>query len=459
MSRAFRALVAVAVRLKAGEDMTMVRETRSTVVGSSVPVIAVTADSHIGPRIKEDLRPYCPAAYLDEFDAFVSEYAPPEGGTLVHVFDEYSYPEVAERAHRARQNAAVPGNYDMNARLADLDRDGVAAEVIFHGSQNGQPFPFVDDPFSTFQISLDGEPHELELIAVGQRIYNRWLADVCAIAPERCVGLAHLPLWDIDASIVAVQEAREAGLRAVNFPAPRPGLLEADYPEWEPFWSACEDLEMPLVTHTGVANPEQWDGPVRDVLKFFEGGSWLTRRALPRFILSGVFERHPNLRLVYTELTNSASTWWPGTGAEYDQGWEKRRWMIERMCPRPPSEYMLSNVFLAESRIHRYPSEAPIAVSQGYGGNIMWGSDYPHVEGTMCEPDGPSSTRIAMQVCFSHVSERWMRRMLGGNAIEVFGFDRDALAAVAERIEAPLPADLATPPATDLVPSYWNGAD
>src|SRR5439155_18427898 len=53
----------------ADDNMTMVRETQQgRSAGSSVPVIAVTADSHIGPRIDEDLRPYCPSAYLDEYD-------------------------------------------------------------------------------------------------------------------------------------------------------------------------------------------------------------------------------------------------------------------------------------------------------------------------------------------------------------------------------------------------------
>jgi hypothetical protein len=107
----------------------------------AAPVAVVSADSHVGPRIKEDLRPYCPSAYLDEFDAFVAEYTLPEGGTHVHVdVDEYPFPEAQERAGRARANALVLGHYNMAARLADMDRDGVAAEVIFHGSQTGSRF-------------------------------------------------------------------------------------------------------------------------------------------------------------------------------------------------------------------------------------------------------------------------------------------------------------------------------
>ena len=432
-----------------------------TSVSSTAPVVAVTADSHVGPRINDDLRPYCPAAYLDEFDAFVGLYTKPEGGTHVHVdVDDYPFPEAAARAVRARHNAAIPGHYDMRARLDDLDRDGVAAEVIFHGSQNGEPFPFIDDPLSTFRFNPLADAQQLELVTVGQQIYNRWLADACAMAPERRVGLAHLPLWDIEASLAAVRDAREMGLRAVNFPAPRPGMLDVDYPAWEPFWSVCEDLGMALVTHCGVANPEDWGGPTTGVLKLFEGGSWLSRRALPRFVFSGVFERHPTLRLVYTELANQPSTWWPGTIAEYDQVWERRGWMVRESCPRPPSEYLRSNVFLGSSLLHRSPAETNIAIDLGFAGNVLWGSDYPHVEGTLDLTSAvESTTRVAMQLCFGNVEEPWARRMLGGNAIDVYGLDADALATVAERISAPAPADLASPLPADVVPSYWSGAD
>jgi hypothetical protein len=64
-----------------------------------------------------------------------------------------------------------------------------------------------------------------------------------------------------------------------------------------------------------------------------------------------------------------------------------------------------------------------------------------------------------MQMCFAGVPERWTRRMLGENAIDVYGLDAGALSKVAERISGPTPTDLASPPPPQSIPSYWSGAD
>ena len=108
----------------------------------TVPVSVVSADSHVGPRIVEDLRPYCAVGYLDDFDAFVAAYEGPEdGSTHAHVdVDGYPFPEAQARAKRARENAAVLGHYDMDARLADMDRDGWRPRSSSMEVRTGSPF-------------------------------------------------------------------------------------------------------------------------------------------------------------------------------------------------------------------------------------------------------------------------------------------------------------------------------
>src|SRR5215471_12263205 len=88
-------------------------------------VVIVTCDAHIGPRVKEDLAEYCPKKYKAEFDEFVKWLdAQNEGVGGIEALE------------------STKGHYDVHARLRDLDNDGMAGEVIFHGSQNGQPIPW-----------------------------------------------------------------------------------------------------------------------------------------------------------------------------------------------------------------------------------------------------------------------------------------------------------------------------
>src|SRR5215467_8261245 len=93
----------------------------------TAPYVVVSADTHIGPRLVDDLRPYCPAVHLDAFDEFAAAGGPNASRGLIP----------------PHPNLTTAGHYDSAARLADFDRDGVAAGVMFHGSQNGQPLPFV----------------------------------------------------------------------------------------------------------------------------------------------------------------------------------------------------------------------------------------------------------------------------------------------------------------------------
>src|SRR5262249_29388000 len=140
---------------------------------------------------------------------------------------------------------------------------------------------------------------ELTRRAAGLRIYNAWLADACSVEPERHVGVVQIPDWDIDASLREIEWAREAGLGAVNFPAPRTTVTSFDDPAWEPFWSACESLGMPLTTHAGNVDLNFLKFGLSKVhthaIAHLDGGSWAARRGAHWLIFTGVFERHPEL--------------------------------------------------------------------------------------------------------------------------------------------------------------------
>ena len=168
----------------------------------SSPLAVVSADSHIGPRLVEDLRPYCPKRYLERFDEFVRVHgAGRTAGWRAHC---------APNGHSARQseaNARTAGHHDIRARLRDMDNDRIAAAVIFHGSQNGQPIPWESN---VALIRGDvSTPEELELMGVGRHIYNQWLADACSVEPERHDGCARSCRYgNVDATVKEMGWAR-----------------------------------------------------------------------------------------------------------------------------------------------------------------------------------------------------------------------------------------------------------
>jgi predicted TIM-barrel fold metal-dependent hydrolase len=410
------------------------------------PLVIGSCDSHVGPRLVEDLRPYCPAAYRERFDEFIAQFGvdPLAAGAL-------------------HPNLGRPGHHDAAARLADMDSDGVATEVLYHFSQNGEPFPFVASPAG----GLSNDADDFELAGVGYHLYNEWLADFVAADDERLLGLAYLPMWDIDAAIREVEWARSVGLRGVNFPPPgRPGYMFYNDPAWEPFWSACEDTGMVLNTHSSGGQTIEWSsGPGGQDILIYEAGGYMSRRAVWWLILAGVFERHPTLKLVLSEQSEG---WWAPTFNELDSA--HRRFGTETIAarlaglageqglPRPPSAYATDHVFQGASFMSR--GQAEDARDHGYLGNLLWGRDYPHVEGTVHPPGDPGAepmTQTALRHVLSVLAPEDRARVAGETLVKVFGLDRERLAAVAARIGAPTAIALGTPPAA--IPEVLPGSN
>ena len=163
-------------------------------------------------------------------------------------------------------------------------------------------------------------------------------------------------------------------------------------------------------------------------------------------VFGGVFERHPRLRLVTTE---SPGLWWQFVLKEMDSIYltdtrsygpaEKER------VPRLPSEYAVEQVWIGASFHARF--EAEDAIANGYADRVIWGSDYPHFEGTY-QYDADRTERRADDVGLAPVhlrrpaERRGRGTSLGGNAMNAYDLDYDALTKVAARINAPTYDDL-----------------
>jgi predicted TIM-barrel fold metal-dependent hydrolase len=425
--------------------------------------VLVTCDTHVGPRLIEDLRPYCPQGSLADFDEFAEDTRPVREWWL----------------GADAPGSRLAGHYDSAARRKDMEGDGVVAEVLFHFSFNGELLPFIPS------FTHSDNPSDPELAKVGMRIYNRWLADFCAELPGRRVGLAHLPLWDIDAAVAEAEWAAEHGLKGINFPAMRDTLLAYDEPAYEPLWDVAEANGLALTTHSGAVSPTAMS---RQALLMLEVAGPAARRAIHRFIFAKIFDRHPDLKLVMTEMVgpwqqplmdemDSAYRATVQNNAKKDTGAltrnanrgvslaEPGRWkgyavntLKQEPLDKLPSEYFGSNVFIGASMLAHF--EAELAIEHGYVDSIMWGSDYPHPEGLRNPADSDPETsqfRRAVRNTFQNLPGAQIRGMLGDNAIRCYGLDGALLQDAANQIGAPSVAALATPPVGDLVGSGGTG--
>jgi predicted TIM-barrel fold metal-dependent hydrolase len=403
------------------------------------------------------LRQYCPSAYLQEFDDFVratGDDAPfrdlddqlgvREGVDLEsgpQGLNQDALREGWELMARIRTNR---GSFDADARLSDMDQEGITSELIFNNALNGHTVPWLGtNGFSAGTATIDHEHR-----AVGHRLWNAWLADFCRQAPERLLGTIQVPIWDIDQAIAEIRSGAERGLRAVNLPAPRVEYPSYNNDVYDPLWAAVEDVGLPMVTHTGSGELSGFLGRGQMVLWMSESG-WFSRRGLAQMIFGGVFDRHPSLRLIFVE---QRTHWVPQTLNDLDSAYRG----VQRNTAVPlmggivevpalaPSDYWRANCTVTGSFMAPY--EAAMRHEIGLP-NLMWGRDYPHPEGTW------PRTTLTLRNTFSGVPEREVRMILETNGIEAFGLDTAVLRPVAERI-GPRPAEIDRPLAPEEFPPY-----
>jgi predicted TIM-barrel fold metal-dependent hydrolase len=384
----------------------------------------ISCDCHAGPQRMADFRAYLDPAFSDDFDEYcaaIDEFEARKASSLL--------------GGGAPSSAGEDGLWDADIRTQCLDDDGVAAEVIFaQGSIPFGPYPAVG---GTAKLDF---PVNDEQIAAGCRAYNRWLADLCSKNPLRHLGIARVPLPDVDAAVAEVEFAAGLGLRGgVHLPpiTSHHMLPFFNDPAYEPFWAACAANGMVLNMHGG-ANLDYGSGPESFALTLSEV-DWLSHRGLSHLIFSGVFERYPGLHLAMTE---QRAHWVHQLLDEFDSVYEHAdRFGFKQHLPKAPREYFMENCFVGASFLSRPECDNRREVGTRC---FMWGSDYPHQEGTW------PYTEEALRYTFGgDVPSEDLEAMLSANAARCYNLDLDELRPLAERI-GPTEAEIRVP--IDVLP-------
>jgi predicted TIM-barrel fold metal-dependent hydrolase len=388
--------------------------------------LVISSDCHAGLP-PERYRDYLDPGYRAAFDLAL----PIQLEQTKLAAKKFLVDDINEEWRRGREQM-LAGAWDHEARIRVLDGDGIAGEIVFPDGITEMNMP----PFGA-GLSLPTENVVPELQWAGARAHNRWLAELVAMAPERRVGVAIVPaLWDVDEAVREVAWARDHGLRGILLPCLWGRQPPYHHPRYEPLWSACEDQGVVIHFHSGPAPTEDYfGGELAGAGPALAGAmgiyvsevAWWCTRPLTFLIWGGVFERHPRLRVAITEGT---SIWVPEYLALLDQRHSETHYSQKLGDYRShlrsrPSEYFRRQVFLGASCMPRREAELRHAIGVG---NIMWGSDYPHPEGSW------PVTREQMVETFHGLPEAEVAAMLGGNAARVYGFDVEKLAPIVARI-------------------------
>jgi predicted TIM-barrel fold metal-dependent hydrolase len=350
----------------------------------------ISADSHV--RITEDwVKERLPEEALGSYEVAVKTLAEFEleqrGGTRMSLED---FGDLAP-------GAKDPGYWDPQARLAAMDRDGVYAEVLY-------------SELSAFrQFHLSGG-HWKEVA----RAFNDALADFATVNPDRLVASYQLPILDIDHAVDEVHRLAELGARSIQLPNYPSELGFPDYHDavYDALWAAVSDTNITISQHLGLKN-SLFDVYRRDPTPFKSIFTSLPSLMIVEnvsfWIMTGVLDRFPGLRIVFVEPGIEWILMWLRT---LDGMWKRGR---DRMFPgvsRLPSDYFHEQMFLTfiggdtDSLAHRHE----VGVE-----NIMWSTDFPHPASTW-----PNSAKVVDEV-FAEIPAEERELIVSGNAARVYG--------------------------------------
>ncbi len=264
------------------------------------------------------------------------------------------------------------GAYDPVVRLQVLDECGIDAQVIFPSTigLGGQDLGMIDD---------------VALCRLTIELYNDQMAEIQAESGNRLLPMPLMPAWDVDTCIAEAKRVAALGARGVNMTCDPQDIGAPDLANraWDPFWATCSELQLPVHFHIGASltamsfyGQYPWDSHPMNT-KLAIGGTLLfigNARVVTNAILSGMFDRHPDLKMVSVE---SGVGWIPFILETLDYEMSENAPDELAQLGKMPSEYFRSNIYATfwfENNRNKLP-ELIEAVGED---SILFETDFPH---------------------------------------------------------------------------------
>jgi len=361
----------------------------------------ISADDHVNPP---------PTMYAERLSAAFRQRAPRverRDGNDVLVFEGTERPFGALEGSAGVDSKDVTllaktketgrkGGWDPHARIQDMDFDGVQAQVLFGSGAGGG-------------VAIQCEDRALRVEMM--RAYNDWIAEFCEPYSDRLIGIAELPVYDMDVALAEAARCAEIGLRGVLIPAV-PAYEESpasDKPytdsSYDRLWAALAEMNLPIHFHLGTRPITR--GLQQEIMVNISVNKSAMAEPIASFIFSGAFQRHPNLKIVSVE---SGIGWMAFLVPWMDSVWKKHRYHTGSPLTEPPSVYFHRQVFgTFIDDVIGVRNRDVIGVD-----NILWSSDYPHVNSSW-----PTS-REYVERHFADVPEDERRKMVCDNTARLY---------------------------------------
>ena len=318
--------------------------------------------------------------------------APPTGDTrtVKPIYNAFDRGGIFDQSQRRPANAEL--------RLEDMDRDGVESQVIFG---------------PIFQISTE----DPALRQACYRVYNDWLMEFCAAAPNRLIGVPMLPETPETALAELQRLVAKGSVRQVNLMIAqiKPKL---DDPAWEALWQALEDSGIILSWHITVFGVPPGSRAAGKAASVFANTKGFLDNFLEPFVdlfAWGILERHPKLKMVMAE---AGTGWLPWLVQELDYRhwrlWEAKDFWADKggsQLETKPSELFKRQIYATIQEDY-----AAMALIPFFGeGHLLWASDYPHPDSVW-----PNS-RAAIERQMSQLSPDMRQKLTHDNAAKLYG--------------------------------------
>ena len=287
------------------------------------------------------------------------------------------------------------GGWDPEARMGEQDRDGVAAEVIY---------PTVG------MVLCNHKDFDYKRACF--EAYNRWITEYCSAHPDRLIGCGQTAMRSPEEGIEDLKSIAALGLRGVMLPG-LPAVEDYDSPVYDAFWEKAIELGLPLSFHILTTRSEQARGPMMNGFLTIVRGC---QDIMGMLVLGGVFERHPDLKIVCVEAD---AGWVPHYMYRMDHAYKRHRYWLPagQKLSKLPSEYFAENIYTT----FQDDWVAFKTVDLVNWRRLMWANDFPHSDSTW-----PWSQDVLAEHG-KDLSAEQREAILSSNVAELYGIDATKL--------------------------------